>query len=154
MNFTGAGTDQFHEFAISLVPNQESVILPELVKFYLYPRMPMEPAYFYNYTLQIGFRFYRYSIYYATSMFDDGFRLVDLPCYAKIVEFYRSSSLVSINQRLIQVKSDLYGVQNVSTFGFISIVTWKKTRMFQMSLYSNISNVSNNLQYFLIWLFS
>lgn len=123
MNFTGAGTDQFREFAIGLVPNQENVILPELVKFYLYPRMDMDLSgtFFYNYTLQIGFRFYRYSIYYAENMFDDGFRVTDLLCYAKLVEFFRSTSLFS-KSRVIQVKSDMYGVQNVTTFGFISIV--------------------------------
>lgn len=123
MDFTGAGTEEFREFAIGLVPNQDSVILPELVKFYLYPRMFPDGSgdFFYNYTLQIGFRFYRYSIYYADSLFDDGFRVVELPCFAKLVEFFRSSSLLYKNPT-IQVKSDEYGVQNVTTFGFISIV--------------------------------
>lgn len=125
VNFTGAGTEKFREFGISVVPNQENVILPELIKFYLYPKI--DSSLYQNYTIQIGFRFYRYSIYYANHLFDDGFRVTDLQCYSKLVEFFRSIHLQNkarfqTSPNTIQVTTDMNGVQNVTTLGFISII--------------------------------
>lgn len=97
------------------MPNQEKVEFPELVKFYLFPRI--DENYHQNFTIQIGFMFHRFSIYYSQSMFDDGFRVTDLKCYSKLVKYFRSIK----TQKTIQVKTDLFGVQNATVFGSLSV---------------------------------
>lgn len=115
-NFTGKGTEKFNDFAISFVPNQEDVTLPELVKFYLYPRAESEV--YRNYTIQIGFKFHRFSIYYSQDMFDDGFRISNLTCYSKLVDYFRQSA----EDQVIKVKENGSSGEDVKVFGFLSLV--------------------------------
>lgn len=97
------------------MPNQEEVTLPELVKFYLYPRAENES--YRNYTIQIGFKFHRFSIYYSQDMFDDGFRINNLTCYSKLVDYFRQT----VDDQVIKVREDNSN-ENVKAFGFVSLV--------------------------------
>ncbi|CAF0950875.1 unnamed protein product [Brachionus calyciflorus] len=115
-NFTGEGTQNYRDFAISFVPNQENVELAELVKFYLYPRI--EQDYYQNFTIQIGFKFHRFSIYYSQGMFDDGFRINNLTCYTQVVDYFRSKQ----QDQSVKIRTDESAVQNVTVFGFLSLV--------------------------------
>lgn len=95
------------------MPNQEEVTLPELVKFYLYPRV--ENQVYRNYTIQIGFKFHRFSIYYSQDMFDDGFRVKNLTCYSKLVNYFRQNT----EDQVINVKEENTN-EKIKAFGFLS----------------------------------
>jgi hypothetical protein len=116
MNFTGLDASALTNFGVGLVPQQERVILPELVKFYLYPQLEDSHSYA-NYTVQRGFRFYRFSIYYAKHMFDNGFRVEDIECYSRLVRFMRKAKA----SRVVTVKENEME-RNVTLLGGLSIV--------------------------------
>jgi hypothetical protein len=121
MNFTGLNASTVKHFGISLVPQQERVILPELIKFYLYPRFVDEQNELYtNFTVQRGFRFHRFSIYYATHVFDDGFRVEDIECYSKLVGLMRKQT--STNPAVSILVENSGQARNVTVHGFLKIV--------------------------------
>ncbi len=111
-------------------------MIPELVKFYLYPKRlnidddnrddddddndnERNNESYGNFTTQLGDTFYRTSIYYAKDYFDDGFRVRDLSCYSSVVEFFRGFS----PQTAIRVRDDDgKRSEEVIVFGFIVII--------------------------------
>ena len=120
MNFTGLNTTVYKNFGISLVPQQERVILPELIKFYLYPAVDTAQNVFSNFTKQLGFKFHRFSIYYARHMFDDGFRVEDIDCYSRLVNYMRKSKL----EKVVRIKENNNGEsQNATMLGFVNIIS-------------------------------
>jgi hypothetical protein len=116
MNFTAIDTKKYRTFAIGFVPNQENVAIHELVKFYIYPKW--DDMYYGNFTAQLGDTFYRSSIYFSNDYFDDGFRVSDSNCYAKIVDFFRTFK----SHIYIKIKSLNFGdTEDIQVFGYISI---------------------------------
>lgn len=117
LNMTAIDINKVNTFAISVLLNQENVVLPELIKFYLYPKF--NETVYQNHTIQLGNMFHRMSIYYANDYFDDGVRFVDIKCYESLVNLFKQSA-TSI-KKIIQVVSPTEPTQFVTVFGFLQL---------------------------------
>ena len=107
---------ELNELAVSYVTNQENLMLTELIKFYLYPKIAENT--YHNFTKQVENTFYRYSVYYSQTHFDDGFRVTDLDCYGRLVRYFRSKDLDKLVK--VTVKSAA-AEETISVFGFVTI---------------------------------
>ena len=117
MNISSLDTSKVVKYAIGVLPNQENVVLPELIKFYLYPKF--NDTSYQNHTIQVGNLFHRLSIYYAKDYFDDGIRFSDLSCYEKLVNFFKKSHLS--HRQMIKVLNPYMPTGNLKIFGFVSL---------------------------------
>lgn len=146
LNFsTGLNATQF---GISRLPQQERLILPELIKFYLHPKQ--SDGQYGHYIVQKEYSFHRMSIYYAAEMFDDGVRISDLDCYKLLVKLFREALEVRVGEvRLIGFVDLVSGKLSSKTTTTIRPVDQKSTRNSKEPKKQMITNKSKFVEIFL-----
>jgi hypothetical protein len=114
--FEWVSQPKYHIFGIGFIPELKN-IKSEFVRFWLYPRS-IDNIRFFNHSLIIEGELANLFLYYSdVKMVENGFRVTDLSCFARLIRLFKISSV----ERMCELDSPMTPKPKVLMFGEVLV---------------------------------